>query len=97
MHAKSLVLISAATLALSACGSGRPEPPVSAPAASVSAERVVVRETQVADLKPVAAWLATKDMAEARAGMRRRLTKPSATRGDAGRGGPANGLATGPA
>jgi len=94
MHAKSLVLISAATLALSACGSGRPEPPISAPAASVSAERFVVRETQVADLKPVAALVATKDMAEARARIGGTLTKLSVDEGDEVRRGQAIGFVT---
>lgn len=66
MRALPLALLSAATLALSACGGEEPRSQVGA-AQPASGERLVVRQTMVADLKPVAATVATKDMGEARA------------------------------
>lgn len=61
----SAALIGSVALALSACGSD--EPRAAPPAKVAAAERFVVRERLVDDLKPVAATVTTRDMGEARA------------------------------
>jgi RND family efflux transporter MFP subunit len=81
MRAQSLALISAAALALSACGAGDPASPAAA-VAPAAGERLIVRESRVADLKPVAATVATKDMGEARARIGGTLTRLSVDEGD---------------
>ncbi len=78
LHVSGFVL--AASLALVACG-GKPttEPK---PAASAAAERFVVREQQVPDLKPVVATVTTKRMAEARSRIGGTLVRLNVKEGD---------------
>lgn len=82
MRAKSLSLLSAAALALSACGGGEPKPEVAAAAAPARGEQLVVQESLVADLKPVAATIGTKDMGEARARIGGTLVRLAVREGD---------------
>jgi RND family efflux transporter MFP subunit len=69
----------AACVALAACGGKPPAPPKPAPAAG---ERFIVREQQVADVKPVAATVTTKRMAEARARIGGTLIRLNVKEGD---------------
>jgi RND family efflux transporter MFP subunit len=77
---KPLPLILIAALALTACGDSRPK--VEAPVTPVAGERLVVRESVIADLKPVAATVTTRDMGEARARIGGTLTKLLVREGD---------------
>ncbi|MGE5502140.1 MAG: efflux RND transporter periplasmic adaptor subunit, partial [Ignavibacteriales bacterium] len=75
-----LAILTAVALALSACGErqSKTEPP----AAAASGERMVVRQTMIADFKPVAATVTTRDMGEARARIGGTLTKLLVREGD---------------
>ena len=75
-----LAILTAAALALSACGEGRPK--VEAPALAASGERLIVRQSIVPDLKPVAATVTTRDMGEARARIGGTLTRLLVREGD---------------
>lgn len=76
----ALAILTAAALALSACGERAPKTePV---AATVSGERLVVRQSTIADFKPVAATVTTRDMGEARARIGGTLTKLLVREGD---------------
>ncbi|MFZ5718774.1 MAG: efflux RND transporter periplasmic adaptor subunit [Pseudomonadota bacterium] len=69
-----------AVLALAACGGDRrPEETASVQA---TGERLVVRESLVADLKPVAATVTTRDMGEARARIGGTLVRLAVREGD---------------
>lgn len=80
MRTRSLVLLSIAALALAACGRA----PETKPQAAMQArgEQLVVRESAVSDLKPVAATVTTKDMGEARARIGGTLTRLAVKEGD---------------
>lgn len=69
----------ALALALAACG-GHPPAPARPPAAASGL--LVVRETMVPDLKPVAATVTTRDMAEARARIGGTLVRLNVREGD---------------
>lgn len=73
-------LLVAAALILGSCGEGErlPEPR----AAAATGERFTVRERTVADLKPVAATVATVDTGEARARIGGTLTRLTVREGD---------------
>ena len=75
-----LAILTAATLALSACGEGRPKEETSV--ASATGERLIVHQSVVADLKPVAATVTTRDMGEARARIGGTLTRLLVREGD---------------
>jgi RND family efflux transporter MFP subunit len=77
---KALPAILIAALALSACGDRRPK--VEPPAVSATGERLIVRQSVVADLKPVAATVTTRDMGEARARIGGTLSKLLVREGD---------------
>ena len=77
---KRLPIIVIAALALTACGQGHPK--VEAPAVAATGERLIVRQSIVADLKPVAATVTTRDMGEARARIGGTLTKLLVREGD---------------
>lgn len=81
MRAQSLALLSAVALALAACEGGAPAPKITA-AAPAAGERLTVRESVVADLKPVAALVATRNMGEARARIGGTLTRLDVREGD---------------
>lgn len=66
-------------MALSACGDG--EPGEATPAAA-SGERLLVRESTIADLKPVAATVTTRNLSEARARIGGTLTQLLVREGD---------------
>ncbi|QUD90644.1 efflux RND transporter periplasmic adaptor subunit [Phenylobacterium montanum] len=74
-----------AALALAACSPGEQNTPPSAPA--VIAERLTLREQPIADLKPVAAVITSRDMAEARARIGGTLVRLLVKEGDAVRRG----------
>lgn len=75
------VLLAAAVVAgLSACGDGHA--PAEAPPAAAAGERLTVRPVSVADLKPVAARVTTRDMAEARARIGGTLVRLNVREGD---------------
>lgn len=75
----SLSLALAAGLVLAACGD---EPRPTAKVAAATGERMLVREQRVADLKPVAAIVTTRDMGEARARIGGTLVELSVKEGD---------------
>jgi len=76
----SLGPLAAAALALTACGK-ETERAGPAPVAAVG-ERLVLQERLIADLKPVAATVTTKDMGEARARIGGTLTRLAVKEGD---------------
>jgi RND family efflux transporter MFP subunit len=77
---KAALAILIAALALTACGDGRPK--LEAPAATAAGERLIVRQSVIADLKPVAATVTTRDMGEARARIGGTLTQLLVREGD---------------
>jgi len=80
MMKSPLALLTAAALALTACGEGRPK--IEAPVASATGERLIVRQSVVPDLKPVATTVTTRDMGEARARIGGTLTQLLVREGD---------------
>lgn len=92
MRARFLALLSAAALALSACGGGGEPKSEVAAVQPASGERLVVRPTVVADLKPVAASVATKDMGDARARIGGTLVTLNVSEGDVVRKGQVVGV-----
>lgn len=68
-----------AVLLLAACGGSEPPPPAPRPA---QGERLTVRQSQVPQLKPLAAEIATRDQAEALARIPGTLTHLSVREGD---------------
>lgn len=76
----ALGLAAVLVLALAACG--RSPQRVEAPAVGAVGERLVLAERTVADLKPVAALVTTKDMAEARARIGGTLVRLTVKEGD---------------
>ncbi|HEY0648420.1 efflux RND transporter periplasmic adaptor subunit [Phenylobacterium sp.] len=76
----ALSLTAAVVLALGACGKSPQR--VEAAAADAAGERLVLAERTVADLKPVAALVTTKDMAEARARIGGTLVRLAVKEGD---------------
>lgn len=77
---KALPAILIAALALTACGDGRPK--LEAPATATTGDRLIVRQSIVADFKPVAATVTTRDMGEARARIGGTLTRLLVREGD---------------
>jgi len=69
-----------AALALTACGDGRPK--LEAAATAITGERLIVRQSIVPDLKPVAATVTTRDMGEAKARIGGTLSKLLVREGD---------------
>lgn len=80
MRAALPSLLLAAAVALGACG-GEP-PRAEAPAGAAGGERLPLAQRTVADLKPVAATVTTKDMGEARARISGTLTEVLVKEGD---------------
>lgn len=84
--------LTAAALALAACGS---EPkPAETPVVSTARERLTLAPRTVADLKPVAATVATRDLGEARARIGGTLVKLAVKEGDVVRKGQLVGVVT---
>lgn len=77
---RALSLVTIAALTLAACGKAPQR--VDVPTTEASGERVTLAAQTVADLKPVAATVATKDMAEARARIGGTLSKLAVREGD---------------
>lgn len=77
---RTLSLLAAAALALSACGKAGHEG--EGPAVAASGERLVLAPRTVADLKPVAAEVTTRNMGDARARIGGTLTKLLVREGD---------------
>lgn len=77
---RALSLVTLAALTLAACGKAPQE--VDVPIIEASGERMTLAAQTVADLKPVAATVATKDMAEARARIGGTLSKLAVKEGD---------------
>lgn len=79
-RAHVLRLAAVAALTLGACGKSPQR--VEASAATATGERLLLTERTVADLKPVAAMVTTKDMAEARARIGGTLVRLAVKEGD---------------
>lgn len=77
---RTLSLLAAAAVAMAACGKAPQR--VATPNVAASGERLTVAARTVADLKPVAATVTTRDMAEARARIGGTLSRLSVKEGD---------------
>jgi len=84
-------VLSAVFLTLAACA-GESEAPHARPEAAVTGERLLVRPRMVADLKPVAGVVTTRDMGEARARIGGTLVRLDVREGDVVRKGQVIGL-----
>lgn len=84
--------LAVAPLALSACGSEPQE--AQAPTVAAARERLTLQPRRIADLKPVAAIVTTRDMGEARARIGGTLTKLAVREGDTVRKGQLIGVVT---
>ncbi|WP_293677863.1 efflux RND transporter periplasmic adaptor subunit [uncultured Phenylobacterium sp.] len=89
---RTLSLLVVAALSMAACGKAPQR--VDAPSVETSGERLTLANQTISDLKPVAATVTTRDMAEARARIGGTLSRLSVKEGDLVRKGQVIGMVT---